>query len=124
MPGSKAFNNNNSPVDWYVASYLLRFVELDRIDVDDPSAHFLSWENTILVKATSAEKAYEKAVSFAKRETNPYKGGSEGVDVQWEFIGITQVLAIHEELEDGSELMWEEHKPRTLENLEATTIKP
>jgi len=111
-------NKNTSPVGWYVASYLLRFVELGRPDIDDPEAKFLSWENTILVKAADLDEAYEKAASIAKQSSEPYKGGPDGIDVQWKYEGITQILPIYEELEDGAEIMWAEHSPRKLKNLQ------
>lgn len=41
-------HRNVSPVGWYVASYILRFVELDREDKDDLEGRFLTWENTII----------------------------------------------------------------------------
>jgi hypothetical protein len=111
-------NKNTSPVGWYVASYLLRFVELGRPDIDDPEAKFLSWENTILVKAADLDEAYEKAASIAKQSSEPYKGGPDEIDVQWKYEGITQILPIYEELEDGAEIMWAEHSPRKLKNLQ------
>ena len=112
------YSKNVSPYGWYVASYLLRFIELSEDGNDDPERRFLSWENTILVKATGMDQAYEKAVLVAKQATVPYKGGPEpGVDVQWIFEGITEILPIYEELEDGAEIMWAKHAPRKLKNI-------
>ncbi len=110
-------DKNVSPVGWYVASYILRFVELDREDKDDLDGRFLTWENTIIVKANDLNEAYEKTVTIAKEHTEPYKGGSEGVDVQWVFEGVTYILPIYEDLEDGAEIMWAEHRPRKLRNI-------
>lgn len=110
-------DKNKSPVGWCVASYLLRFVELDRQDVDDPEARFYSWENTILIKADDLDEAYDKTVHIAEEATEPYKGGPDAVDVQWQFAGVTQLLPVYEALEDGCEIMWAEHAPRKLKNL-------
>jgi hypothetical protein len=110
-------DKNTSPVGWYVASYLLRFVELDRKDIDDPEAKFLSWENTVLVKAINLDEAYDKTVRIAEESTKPYKGGPYGVDVQWQFEGVTQLVPVYEQIEDGAEIMWTEHAPRKLKNL-------
>jgi hypothetical protein len=110
-------DKNTSPVGWYVASYLLRFVELDRKDIDDPEAKFLSWENTVLVKAIDLDEAYDKTVRIAEESTKPYKGGPDGVDVQWQFEGVTQLVPVYEQIEDGAEIMWAEHAPRKLKNL-------
>lgn len=105
---------NVSPVGWYVASYLLRFVVLGAEGNDDPERRFLSWENTVIVEATDLHEAYDKVVSIGREEIEPYKGGPDGVPVQWVFEGM---LPIYETLEDGSEIMWAEHHPRKLVNL-------
>lgn len=110
-------DKNLSPVGWYVASYLLRFVELNQMDIEDPEAKFLSWENTVLIKARNLDEAYDKTVRVAKEATAPYKGGPDGVDVQWKFEGVTQISPVYEAIEDGSEIMWMEHAPRKLKNL-------
>ena len=45
------------------------------------------------------------------------KGGPEGVDVQWVFEGVIELLPIYEELEDGAEIMWADRRPRKLKNI-------
>ena len=42
-----------------------------------------------------------------------HKGGSDGVDVQWIYEGITDSLPIYDELEDGAELFFSESKKKT-----------
>ena len=111
-------DKNISPVGWYVCSYLLRFIELANEENYNPEAKFLSWENFVLIKANSIDEAYEKATVIAIRETEPYKGGPEGVDVQWIFEGMTSVVPVYEEIADGSEIMWQERRPRKLKNLQ------
>jgi hypothetical protein len=108
---------NISPVGWYVATYVLRFVELSESGNDDPERKFLTWENTILVKAADLDEAYDKTVSFASKETAPYKGGPEGVDVQWLFEGVLELLPVYDEIGDGSEIMWAKRSPRKLVNI-------
>ena len=114
---------NTSPVGWYVCSYLLRFVELGQPNNDDPESRFLSWENTVLIKATSIEEAYDKTIKIGEESTEPYKGGPQGVDVQWVLEGVTEVLPVYEEIEDGSEIMWNERPPRKLKSLRALIRK-
>ena len=109
---------NISPVDWYVGTYILRFVELGKRGNNNPARRFLTWENTVLVKARSLNRAYDKIVALAKQQTEPYKGGpARGIDVQWVFEGVTELLPIYEELTDGAEIMWAEHRPRTLKTI-------
>ena len=112
-----AYDKNVSPVGWYVGSYLLRFVELKDVDRNDPEKRFLSWENTVLVQADSLDAAYAKVEKIARLAAKPYRGGPEGVPVKWEYLGITELLPIYEELADGAEIAWAEHSPRKLKKL-------
>ena len=107
-----AYDKNISPVGWY-----LGFVELQDERRNDPDARFLSWENTVLVKASSLEGAYVKVERIAKQSAKPYRGGPHGVPVKWEYVGVTQLLPIYEDLTDGAEIAWAEHSPRKLKNL-------
>jgi hypothetical protein len=81
---------------------MLRFIELDAADNEDPDEEFVVWENTVIVRAGNLEEAYDKVVAVAKRETVPYEGGPDGVPVQWVFEGITNLLPMYEPLEDGA----------------------
>lgn len=101
-----SYDSDISPVGWYLATYQLRFIELDQTGNNDPERRFLTWENTILVKASGIDEAYDKAVKFGLENTLPYKCGLAGVDVQWVFEGILDLLPIYEELGDGSEVAW------------------
>lgn len=116
------YDNSISPVGWYICSYLIRFVEVNDPKKNDEHARFLSWENTILIQAQSSSQAYEKAVQIAKKSEYPYLGGEKGVEVQWIFEGITEVVPVYEPLEDGAEIMWCERSPRKLKNLRALVL--
>ena len=110
-------DQNISPVGWYVGSYLIRFIELDEEGNDNPEDRFIAWENTRIIKASNLDEAYDKLVKEAKLDSKPYKGGPEGVPVQWVFEGVTELLPIYEELEDGSEIMYREYNRTKLKNL-------
>ena len=112
---------NHSPVDWYVASYVIRFVEINAEGNDNEEKQFDVWENTILIKAESLSEAYEKAETEAKLSTEPYLGGEKGVPVQWIYEGITYILPIYEQLEDGAEIMFSEYR-RKLKNIRKRTL--
>lgn len=111
------YDKSISPVGWYVGAYLIRFIEIGEQGNDDPEARFLSWENTVIVKADNLSQAYDKVVAIAKACTKPYKGGEAGIPVKWVFEGVTELLPIYEPLEDGVEIMWAERKSRKLKNL-------
>jgi hypothetical protein len=85
-------DRNISPVDWYVGTYLLRFVELDDTDKDDPEKRFRSWENTVLVQATSLDLAFKKVEKIGRASTKPYRGGPDEIRVRWTYEGITSLL--------------------------------
>ena len=65
----------------------------------------LVWENTVIVKALILSEAHDKVTSIGNEHTAPYKGGLEGIDVQWQFEGVIELLPVYEEPEDGGELM-------------------
>lgn len=116
------FDKNISPVGWYVGSYLIRFISHLEQGNDDLEKRFLSWENTVIVKAKSIDEAYEKVVIQAQEASGPYMGGKDmggegGEPVEWVFEGVTDLLPIYEELADGAEIMWAEHKPKKLKTI-------
>ena len=116
------YDKNISPVGWYLGSYLLRFIELADKDRNEPDRRFVSWENTVLVKSPTIEEAYKKVAQIAKQNSHPYKGGSDGVKVQWEFLGITEIVPVYEKIVDGVEIAWSKRSPRKLKNLKQMVI--
>jgi hypothetical protein len=106
-----------SPVGGYVGSYVIRFIELDEAGNDDPERDFLVWENTVIVRAGDLDEAYRKVVAVGEGTTTPYRGGDEGLPVQWVFEGVTELLPIYEALEDGAEILWAEHESVRLADL-------
>ena len=112
-------DRNISPVNWYVGTYLCRFIEIgDKLN-NNPDSKFPSWENTVIVKASSLDEAYEKIEKIGIEHQEPYKNALENKPVQWEYLGIIDLLPIYEDLEDGSEIMWASNYPRMLKNLKA-----
>ena len=112
-------DKNISPVGWYVGTYLARFIEIDDPSNNDLEERFATWENTVIVKAEDLEEAYDKVNKIGIEHGDPYTGGKEGIPVQWEYLGVIELLPIYEELEDGSEIMWSSNYPRKLKNLKA-----
>ena len=103
---------NKSPFGWWIAVILVRY-EQQGEDRSNLNRRCLAWENTIVLKAKDREEAYRKAVAQGKLH------GSKGWDCidhdtrrkgKWVFEGIASLLPIYEELEDGAEILWNEHK--------------
>ena len=63
--------------------------------------------NIILIRADSPEEAYKKALEFGNREEHLYVN-SAGKQVHAKFRGLRDLNVIHEDLEDGAELTYEE----------------
>jgi hypothetical protein len=101
------WDKNVSPVGWYIATELLRFVP-DGVDPSDSKRRFLVWENLILIRAVEPENAYEKAVENG-RLSNGSRAIINGMSGKWRFEGLLSLLPVHDELEDGAELMWTEY---------------
>jgi hypothetical protein len=37
--------------------------------------------------------------------------------VRWVFEGVTELLPVYEDIEDGAEIMWAQHSPKMLKTL-------
>ena len=111
------YDKFTSPVEWYVGTYFLRFIELSDTKNDDLEERFDAWENTVIVKAKSFDEAYDKVTEIGKQSSKPYKGGADGVPVQWVFEGVSELLPIYEKLEDGAEIMYREHHAKKLKDI-------
>jgi hypothetical protein len=108
---------NTSPVNWYVAHLLVRFEFYDE-DKSNQNRRCLTWKNEYLIRANSPNEAYNKAIKLGKLEQNEgwiLDGKRKG---KWHFEGLTSLLPIYEELEDGAEISWTKY-----ENKAVRTIK-
>lgn len=111
---------HESPVNWYVAGILLRF-EIDGENLENNNRRCLAWKNQILVNANSAEEAYSKALEFGKLEESEYINPL-GQKVRWIFEGLTSLLAIYEEFEDGSEIIWTEYENKSVKKIKSWVL--
>ena len=96
---------------------MARFIEIEAEGNEELENKFLVWENTVIVKAKSLSEAYEKIETIGKEHAEPYEGGEDGVPVMWIYEGITELVPIYEELEDGSEIIFKEYKSIKLKKL-------
>jgi hypothetical protein len=85
---------------WYLADVILEHV----IEGDPRNVVHV---NTLLIEAESPEEAYRKAVSLGRRAKSQYLN-TEGKRVRIKYRGLRELNVIHEDLEDGAELCYEE----------------
>jgi hypothetical protein len=90
-----------SDARWYLTDVVLEH----RID-DEPRN--VVHVNTHLVEAGSPEEAYEKALRLGRDSEHEYEN-TDGRLVRVVFRGLRELNVIHEDLEDGAELMYSEH---------------
>jgi hypothetical protein len=63
--------------------------------------------NIVLVRADSTEEAYAKAIELGKEGETSYKNSDNNI-VSMIFRGLRELNVIHDELEHGAELAFEE----------------
>ncbi len=116
------FRNQNH-TGWWIASYLERFEWYDE-DTTNPERRCLAWENTIIVQAANREQAYRKAMKVGRLEEGSEAWTEDGKRRgAWRFEGLTCLLPIYYKLEDGSEILWREHRGRTVRKIQEL-VKP
>lgn len=65
--------------------------------------------NTILIRANSPEMAYEKAIALGESANRVFRN-TDGVEVSVRFRGLRGLYPVYDRLEDGAELLYEEHE--------------
>jgi hypothetical protein len=110
---------NKSPFGWWVASYLER-LEYEDEDENNPGRRCIAWENTIILKAKDREAAYRKAEKIGRlgNDLEAYQT-IDGRKAIWKYEGLTSLLPIYEELEDGAEIIWRAHANRTVKKIQS-----
>lgn len=104
---------NHSPHGWWIASFIIR-ATIDEKPAKSDLARCTAWENTIILQAADREAAYEKAVRLGQEDAGePYKN-PVGETVRWIYEGLTSLLPIYNELEDGAEVIWSNHSGRSI----------
>ncbi|MDY6900023.1 MAG: DUF4288 domain-containing protein [Cyanobacteriota bacterium] len=63
--------------------------------------------NIILVRADSPQEAFEKAEQLGKEDKNSYLN-SKNQQATWFYRGLRNLYVIHDDLEHGAELIFEE----------------
>ena len=70
------------------------------------------WENLVIIKAIDATQAYEKAMALGTSNVmGPGKGLMlDGKPAKNEFLGISDMGALHDGLVDGAEIIFRERR--------------
>ena len=76
------------------------------------------WVNTILIKATSIEQAYEKSLAYGDRYNHTFTN-TDQEEVKVSFRGLRDLYLIYDKLEDGAELIYSEYDEITEEEIAA-----
>lgn len=100
---------------WYFAD-----VVIEHVIEDEPRnvVHI----NTLLVRASSPERAYKRALELGREAEQEYKN-TDGKMVRVTFRGLRDLSVIYEDLRSGSELIYQERVGQTEEQV-AQLISP
>ena len=94
---------NRNATGWWVYGELDYWVSNQRRRLR-PKNRCPVGENTRVIKARSREEAYAKILRLASQMFPSKTDGGE-----WRFKGISFLLPIYEKLEDGAEIIWDDH---------------
>jgi hypothetical protein len=107
----------DSPVQWY-AAHIVMVVKL----LEGVQTEFKIWENIILISATSADEAYEKAEIRARVDEGHDGFTWGGIPARWEFAGIRKIVSCVEPERrpgDGTELTYSSFEFESEDDLKA-----
>ena len=66
---------------------------------------YLTWVNTLLIRARSIVDAYSEAMKAARRYKLTYRAAS-GRRVRWKVLGLSSLVPVYALLKHGSEIVW------------------
>jgi hypothetical protein len=75
------------------------------------------------LQAPNRETAYTKAVLLASQQSSEFMDDSRSRKGHWIFEGLTSLLPIYDELKDGAEIFWVEHRNRTIRKIKSMVKK-
>lgn len=103
MPTKKHIpSRNRSPYGWWIYQEVEQWVS-NRQKAIGPNSRCLIWENVRIIQAKDREQAYKKAMKLGK-QGRPSKTDHG----EWRFLGLSWLYPIHDEMEDGAELLWKD----------------
>ena len=88
-----------SPTGWWIAGLLERHHKPEGT---------IFWNNYRLIRASHWREAFSKAVAIG---LDNVESGQRAFGQLWEFVGVSDLVPIYEEFEDGAEILWQEFGP-------------
>jgi hypothetical protein len=86
---------------WFIAELLIEMrIEKEPRNVVHVNSH--------LIRAKTNADAKRKAKEIGKQSSNSYKN-TDGKNIKVRFRGIRDLFELPEGIEDGAEILWEEH---------------
>ena len=103
-----------STAGWYIASYIQQIDPVTAYE-DEDSSHepWAVWENRILVRASTPDEALQRTNEHLAECGREYTN-SDGVLLRDSVTGLTSLLPIYDNLEDGNEIEWIDHTGETV----------
>ena len=93
-------HRNRNYTGWWVFNEVEQWLPNKQKKVS-PTSRSPVWENTRLIRATTRDEAYKKAVRLCHSGHPSKTDGGE-----WRFAGISLLLPVYEKIEDGVEILW------------------
>ena len=105
MKSNDKISNENG--NWYIAEIIEKCEPVKRNEEQD-LRRVTTWGNHHLIKASSPEKAFDKAIKIGKEGEYIFTN-TDKIEMEWIFVGIGELIPIYEDIEDGAELMWKDY---------------
>jgi hypothetical protein len=88
---------------------------LPKKDWNKPRALGEVWRNLIIIRATNVRQAVSKALKLGAQVEGDCDGTLRinGKPALTKFLGVEDIGLVHEDLDDGSEILWQLRKCRT-----------
>lgn len=98
---------DNSQRNWYIAEIIVKCEPVNNTGTD--LRRVSVWGNNFLLKANSAEEAYEKAIAIGKKDDYKFIN-SDKIEMQSVFLGLGNLTIVTDDtIGDGMELHWTDY---------------
>ena len=93
--------------NWFLVEIIER---LEPVDSDSTNSlrRCTVYGNFHLIKASTVDKAYDKAEKIGKSGNYNFKNADKR-NMKWEYVGIGDIVPIYEDIEDKAEILWTDY---------------